>query len=457
MSANELFDPARLKKYNINGPRYTSYPTALTFSGLSEPAPLEKALSVTQASGVSLYVHIPFCHSLCYYCGCNKIVTRHQEKADRYLDYLEKEIQRRAPAFRHRKVEQIHLGGGTPGFLTEQQQTRLAGMLKSAFDVVSDAEMSIEIDPRRTTPAYLRHLASLGYNRLSIGVQDTDYRVQEAINRVQSTSHIATLVDCARSAGFKSVNLDLIYGLPHQTADTFASTLAAVKAMAPERISLFSYAHLPERFAAQRKIKDEWLPSAQVKTGLMKQAITSLTQAGYEMIGMDHFALPSDELAEAQRNKKLHRNFQGYTTRGDLDLLGLGVSSISAAGNAYLQNPKTLNDYYGKLDSNEEVAEKGVFLSPSDLLRRYVIQQLMCNLAVDFAATEALFGIQFRHHFEPELAALKEFEEDGLLQVTGTGIEVFPSARLFIRIICMTFDAYLKGSAAIQHRYSRVI
>ena len=337
----------------------------------------------------------------------------------------------------------------------------------TAFDPLSPTQInlqtgderdySVEIDPREVDQDTLPTLWNLGFNRISLGVQDVNPEVQKAVNRIQPRAMTEAVLNEARRIGFRSINLDLIYGLPHQTADTFASTLAAVKAMAPERISLFSYAHLPERFAAQRKIKDEWLPSAQVKTGLMKQAITSLTQAGYEMIGMDHFALPSDELAEAQRNKKLHRNFQGYTTRGDLDLLGLGVSSISAAGNAYLQNPKTLNDYYGKLDSNEEIAEKGVFLSPSDLLRRYVIQQLMCNLAVDFSATEALFGIQFRQHFEPKLAALKEFEEDGLLQVTGTGIEVFPSARLFIRIICMTFDAYLKGSAAIQHRYSRVI
>lgn len=456
MSISELFDPARMQKYNINGPRYTSYPTALEFGDITHATPVEHALEQSIATSVSLYIHIPFCHSLCYYCGCNKIVTRHNDKADRYLDYLAKEMAMRSNAFVGRKVEQIHLGGGTPSFLSERQQTRLMTLIKANFEVAEDAEVGIEIDPRRVTPQYLKHLSSLGYNRLSIGVQDTDYNVQEAINRVQSTSHIAHLVDYARAVGFKSVNLDLIYGLPHQTPETFASTLAAVKAMQPERISLFSYAHLPSRFAAQRKIKDEWLPKAAEKTALMKQAMESLTKIGYELIGMDHFALPDDELAIAQRNGELHRNFQGYTTRGDLDLLGLGVSSISAVGNAYLQNPKTLNDYYGQLDAGEELATRGVFLSASDLLRRYVIQQLMCNLSLQFAAVENRFAIDFTHHFDVELEALKEFEDDGLLEITPQGITVFPSARLFIRIICMTFDAYLRETAH-QHRYSRVI
>ncbi len=456
MSISELFDPARMQKYNINGPRYTSYPTALEFGDITHATPVEHALEQSMATSVSLYIHIPFCHSLCYYCGCNKIVTRHNDKADRYLDYLAKEMAMRSSAFVGRKVEQIHLGGGTPSFLSERQQTRLMTLIKANFEVAEDAEVGIEIDPRRVTPQYLKHLSSLGYNRLSIGVQDTDYNVQEAINRVQSTSHIAHLVDYARAVGFKSVNLDLIYGLPHQTPETFASTLAAVKAMQPERISLFSYAHLPSRFAAQRKIKDEWLPKAAEKTALMKQAMESLTKIGYELIGMDHFALPDDELAIAQRNGELHRNFQGYTARGDLDLLGLGVSSISAVGNAYLQNPKTLNDYYGQLDAGEELATRGVFLSASDLLRRYVIQQLMCNLSLQFTAVENRFAIDFTHHFDVELETLKEFEDDGLLEITPQGITVFPSARLFIRIICMTFDAYLKETAH-QHRYSRVI
>ncbi len=456
MAISELFDPARMQKYNINGPRYTSYPTALEFGEITHSSPVEHALSQSKARSVSLYLHIPFCHSLCYYCGCNKVVTRHSEKADRYLDYLAKEMAIRSVAFAGRKVEQIHLGGGTPSFLSERQQTRLMTLIKANFDVINNAEIGIEIDPRRVTPQYLKHLANLGFNRLSIGVQDTDYKVQDAINRVQSTSHIAHLVDYARAVNFKSVNLDLIYGLPHQTPDTFATTLAAVKAMQPERISLFSYAHLPTRFAAQRKIKDEWLPKPAEKTALMKQAVESLTRIGYELIGMDHFALPDDELAVAQRNDELHRNFQGYTTRGDLDLLGLGVSSISAIGNAYLQNPKTLNDYYGQLDSQQELAHRGLFLSASDMLRGYVIQQLMCNLALRFDEVEKRFAIDFTHHFAAELEALREFAEDGLLKITADGITVFPSARLFIRIICMTFDAYLKDTAH-QHRYSRVI
>ena len=276
MAISELFDPARMQKYNINGPRYTSYPTALEFGEITHSSPVEHALSQSKARSVSLYLHIPFCHSLCYYCGCNKVVTRHSEKADRYLDYLAKEMAIRSVAFAGRKVEQIHLGGGTPSFLSERQQTRLMTLIKANFDVINNAEIGIEIDPRRVTPQYLKHLANLGFNRLSIGVQDTDYKVQDAINRVQSTSHIAHLVDYARAVNFKSVNLDLIYGLPHQTPDTFATTLAAVKAMQPERISLFSYAHLPTRFAAQRKIKDEWLPKPAEKTALMSGAYFSI-------------------------------------------------------------------------------------------------------------------------------------------------------------------------------------
>ncbi|MEG3767785.1 oxygen-independent coproporphyrinogen III oxidase [Alteromonas sp. 14N.309.X.WAT.G.H12] len=456
MSISDLFNPTLLSKYNINGPRYTSYPTALEFGEIADAEPLLSALSQSKTKGLSIYIHIPFCHQLCYYCGCNKIVTRHREKADRYLDYLEIEIQQRAKHFSLHQVQQIHLGGGTPSFLTETQQVRLMDLLNTHFTIAENAEIGIEVDPRRMTTTHLKHLASLGYNRLSIGVQDTDYKVQKAINRVQSTEHVAHLTQFAQKNGFKSVNLDLIYGLPHQTPETFAKTLLDVKKMRPERISLFSYAHLPARFAAQRKIKDHWLPSAVEKTQLMKQAMKSLTEIGYVLIGMDHFSLPTDELAVAQEKGQLHRNFQGYTTGGDLDLLGLGVSSISAVGNGYLQNPKTLNSYYGKLDNQQDPTEKGVFLTDEDLLRRYIIQQLMCNLSLSFADVEERFHIDFHAQFASELMTLREFEQDGILQISSTGITVAKHARLFIRIVCMTFDSYLQNESN-KHRYSRVI
>ncbi|MFS1703314.1 oxygen-independent coproporphyrinogen III oxidase [Alteromonas sp. AMM-1] len=452
----DFFDPALLNKYNLNGPRYTSYPTALEFNNEVNDTSLVAAATDSPTRDLSLYVHIPFCHQLCYYCGCNKIVTRHADKADRYLDYLAKEIALRQKAFKHYKVGQLHLGGGSPSFFSIEQHTRLITMLKQAFDFKANAECSIEIDPRHVDKQYLTGLANLGYKRLSIGVQDINFDVQQAINRIQSTSHIAELVSHARETGFDSVNLDLIYGLPHQTEQTFKTTLAAVKAMDPERISLFSYAHLPDRFAAQRKIKEEWLPSAQTKLALMKLAMTSLTQTGYALIGMDHFAKQNDELAIAQQRGELHRNFQGYTTLGELDMLGLGVSSISAIYDMYGQNPKALNEYYAALDAGTSVVVKGTQLSRDDMIRRDVIMALMCNLQVSIADIEEKWDIDFYPYFAESIDKLTPFIQDELVSVSATSIDVDPKARLLIRIISMSFDAYLAGKLH-QQRYSRVI
>jgi oxygen-independent coproporphyrinogen-3 oxidase len=456
MQIVDLFDPALLNKYNVNGPRYTSYPTALEFDSRVTDDDLYHIAEHSKTKSLSLYIHIPFCHTLCYYCGCNKIVTRHQEKADRYLDYLEKEIQQRAVYMTHYQVEQIHLGGGTPSFLTAKQLARLMTMLASSFNMAETLECGIEIDPRGLDTQYLDELVNIGFNRLSIGVQDTDEKVQDAINRRQSSEHIAELVKHAQNNGFNSVNLDLIYGLPHQSTTTFASTLATVKAMDPQRISLFSYAHLPARFAAQRKIKDAWMPNAATKLALMKQAMQSLTAAGYQLIGMDHFAKENDELAKAQSSGSLHRNFQGYTTKGGLDLLGLGVSSISAIDTMYGQNPKTLNDYYSAIDTHRSIVCKGVILNQDDVIRRKIIMQLMCNLHLDIKAIERDFKINFSSYFHQELKHLDSFIEDGLVTMTADEITVAPKARLLIRIICMGFDAYLQQSAHLQ-KYSRVI
>ena len=449
-----LFSKTIVEKYNINGPRYTSYPTALSFNTDIANGLLETASHDSSSDELSLYLHIPFCKSPCYYCGCNKIVTRDQEKADTYLDYLEREMAFRQPAFSHYRVCQIHLGGGTPTFLTDGQQTRLVSMLRRYFEIDDNATWSIEADPRTLDTDALTHLAGLGYNRLSFGVQDIDFQVQEAINRVQSTKDIANLVQHAREAGFQSINLDLIYGLPHQTERTFRTTLSAVIAMQPDRISLFSYAHLPSRFAAQRKIKDEWLPSPDTKLALIKLAAKRLSEADYVMIGIDHFAKPSDELAVALQKGELHRNFQGYTTRGDLDLLGLGVSSISAIDNAYGQNPKTLKAYYAKIDAHGDITEKGYHLDTDDVIRRSVIMALMCNMHVDFSEIEKQFDILFADYFGDALESLRPFVQDGLVTFDDQQLTILPHARLVTRVIAMAFDAY---SSTLQHRYSRVI
>ena len=451
-----LFDQALISKYNTSGPRYTSYPTALEFSSELPDNPLHKAALTSAGEGLSLYVHIPFCDTLCYYCGCNKMITRHQDKADRYLDYLQKEISLNQASFANQEIMQCHLGGGTPSFLTKQQMSRLMAMLRNAYQFSNECETSIEIDPRDLETDYIDHLFSEGFNRISIGVQDIEADVQKAINREQDTAHIQKLVAHAKGIGFRSVNLDLIYGLPHQNTDSFARTVDVVKEMDPERISLFSYAHLPQRFAAQRKIKDAWLPSPEQKFNLMRQAIEYLSSHGYVLIGMDHFAKADDELAIAQREGTLHRNFQGYTTRDHLDMLGIGVSSISFVGDWYLQNHKTLNDYYACLDENQLAIEKGVGISCDDAIRREVIMSLMCNLHVDKRDIEANFEIVFDDYFAEDLPLLTTFKQDGLLTENQDEIQVAGHARVLIRNIAMTFDAYM-GLAKNYQRFSRVI
>lgn len=456
MALTSIFDQTLIAKYNTSGPRYTSYPTALEFGEELPDNPLHHAALTSAGDALSLYVHIPFCNTLCYYCGCNKMVTRHQDKADRYLDYVEKEVALNHRSFKNQKVMQCHLGGGTPSFLTRSQISRLMAILTSHYTFDDECEMSIEIDPRGVDVGYLNHLRTEGFNRISIGVQDIDETVQQAINRVQSIDHIKTLVMHAKAIGFKSVNLDLIYGLPHQSTDSFARTLAAVADIDPARISLFSYAHMPARFAAQRKIRDEWLPTPQAKFALMRQAIEYLSLQGYELIGMDHFAKADDELAIAQKHGTLHRNFQGYTTQNNLDMVGIGVSSISFVGDWYLQNSKTLNEYYTQLDQHESPIIKGVGINFDDAVRRSVIMALMCNLHVDKRQIESDFEINFDRYFSDEISGLAPFKSDRLLVESEDSIHVAPHARLLIRNIAMTFDAYL-GLAKNHQRFSRVI
>lgn len=456
MPATQFFDSTLLKKYNTSGPRYTSYPTALEFHDNFGPKDFVKAIETSPNRELSLYVHIPFCHSLCYYCGCNKVITRHRDKADIYLDFLAQEISSQAPLFKDYTVKQLHWGGGTPSFLTHEQITTLVGLLKDKFSFAEQVEMSIEIDPREIEMDLADHLYQLGFNRLSLGVQDLDAKVQETINRVQSTEFIESFINRAKDVGFNSINIDLIYGLPHQTVDSFKKTLDKAHEWDVDRISLFSYAHLPSRFAAQRKLRDEWLPSVDEKFALMKLSIETLCDYGYDFIGMDHFAKPEDELSIAQKNGSLHRNFQGYTTKGGCDLLGLGVSSISNIGHSFSQNIKELQSYYKAIDSQGHAQEKGVALNPDDVIRGEVIRELMCNLFVDKNKINEKFAINFDEYFANDLPLLQTFIDDGLVINTNDTITVVQKARLLIRNICMSFDAYMKQHVNKQ-RFSRVI
>ncbi len=456
MQATQFFDNALLRKYNTSGPRYTSYPTALEFHDKFKHEHLVQAIEASPNRELSLYVHIPFCHSLCYYCGCNKVITRHRDKADTYLEFLAQEIASKAPLFKNYTVKQLHWGGGTPSFLRHEQITKLVELLKEKFSFAEQVEMSIEIDPREIEMNLAEHLYSLGFNRLSIGVQDIDEKVQQTINRVQSTEFIENFIAHAKKVGFKSINIDLIYGLPHQNIDTFTRTLNKAHEMDVDRISLFSYAHIPSRFAAQRKLRDEWLPSVDEKFALMKLAIETLCGFGYDFIGMDHFAKPDDELSIAQKSGNLHRNFQGYTTKGGCDLLGLGVSSISAICNSFSQNTKELQDYYKAIDTQGHAHVKGVSLSNDDIIRGEVIRELMCNLYLDKNKINEKFAINFDEYFAEDLPLLQTFINDGLLSNTTNEIKVAQKARLLIRNICMSFDAYMKQHLNKQ-RFSRVI
>ncbi|MCO4800120.1 MAG: oxygen-independent coproporphyrinogen III oxidase [Colwelliaceae bacterium] len=456
MQVNQFFDSTLLNKYNTSGPRYTSYPTALEFHDEFSEQDFIKAVKDSPNRELSLYVHIPFCHSLCYYCGCNKVITRHRDKADTYLEFLAEEISSRAEYFTDYTVKQLHWGGGTPSFLTHEQITKLVSLLKDKFTFADKVEMSIEIDPREIEMNLAEHLYDLGFNRLSIGVQDIDQKVQETINRVQSTEFISDFIAHAKQVGFNSINIDLIYGLPHQTIETFTKTLNKAHEMDVDRISLFSYAHLPSRFAAQRKLRDEWLPSVQEKFALMKLAIEKLCDFGYDFIGMDHFAKPDDELSIAQKEGTLHRNFQGYTTKGGCDLLGLGVSSISNIGTSFSQNVKELQTYYKAIDTKGNAQEKGVSLSKDDVIRGEVIRELMCNLHLDKNIISEKYSIDFDQYFAEDLPLLQTFIDDGLVEDTTDFIKVDQKARLLIRIICMSFDAYMKQHIN-QQRFSRVI
>jgi oxygen-independent coproporphyrinogen-3 oxidase len=452
-----LFDGAVLARLGRSGPRYTSYPTADRFSAAFDADDYRTAVDGVRRRGkrpLSLYLHIPFCDTVCYYCACNKIVTRRRDKAATYLDYLKREVAMQGVLFAGMNdVEQLHFGGGTPTYLSEAQMGDLMDHLRRQFRFAPDAigEYSIEVDPRTVSVDRVHGLRRQGFNRISLGVQDFDLDVQRAVNRVQSEAGTVEIIGAARAAGFRSVSIDLIYGLPKQTLASMAQTLEKVIKADPDRISVYHYAHMPHLFKPQRRILDADMPGSDVKLGMLQLCIERLGAAGYVYIGMDHFAKPGDDLAVAQRQGRLHRNFQGYSTHADADLVACGVSSIGAVGATYSQNVKTLDEYYALIDAGTLPIARGIQLSMDDLLRRAIIQKLMCQFELSIGAIEQAFPIVFADYFAGELAALRRMEADGLVSIDETWISVTPRGRLLIRNLCMVFDRYLDQSGGARH------
>lgn len=454
-----------LARLDVPGPRYTSYPTADRFVEAFGPADYRRALGsrVTGsarnagASPLSLYVHVPFCESVCYFCACNKIVTRHHEHAGAYLDDLDAEIALHTRELGTRQpVTQLHLGGGSPTFLSDAELARLMASLRRSFAVSPNAEVSIEVDPRTVDAERMRHLATLGFNRLSFGVQDFDPTVQAAVHRTQGVDSVRRLIEVSRELGFKSTNVDLIYGLPHQTPDSFASTVAQVCELRPDRIALYAYAHLPQRFKPQRCIEATTLPTPMQKISMLAQAIEGFTLAGYCYIGMDHFALPDDTLAVARRQGRLQRNFQGYSTWPDCDLIGLGVSAISRVGATYSQNEKTLPAYHDAVSRGAFATARGVALTRDDLLRRAVIMAIMCQGRVEFESIAMAHLVDFGSIFAAELRLLAPLAQNGLVELLPDAIEVTALGWYFVRSIAMVFDRHLQADRA-RAQFSRIV
>ncbi len=460
MNQELVFDFDLIKKYDQSGPRYTSYPTALQFDeAFDQQAYAETAReSNNSTKGLSLYFHIPFCDTVCFYCGCNKIATKDRSKAQPYLDRVYKEMSLQAQLFDNKRtVEQLHWGGGTPTFISHAQMSELMEKTAENFNLASDdtGEYSIEIDPREATAETVKLLRQLGFNRMSLGVQDFDHDVQVAVNRLQTEQQTFTVLDSAREQGFRSVSIDLIYGLPFQSVISFEKTLDKIIQASPDRLSVFNYAHLPQIFKPQRRINESELPSSQEKLDILTMTADKLAAAGYVYIGMDHFAKPDDELAIAQRNGSLYRNFQGYSTHAECDLIGLGVTSIGMVGPTYSQNLKTLEEYYEKIDNNELAVFRGLRLNRDDEIRRDVITSLICNFELLFSDIENKWGIHFSEYFSDELKLLTSMVDDGLVSSDQDKIEVLPKGRFLIRNICMVFDVYMKQQQ--KTRFSKVI
>jgi oxygen-independent coproporphyrinogen-3 oxidase len=455
--------PELIRRFDVSGPRYTSYPTADRFVEAFTPDQFVQALEQRRSGAaamvlpLSLYVHIPFCESLCYYCACNKIITKHHERGEAYLRYLSREVDlHTAHLGLGQTVSQLHLGGGTPTFLSDSELRELMAMLRRSFTLAPGGEYSIEVDPRTVDATRLATLAELGFNRLSFGVQDFNPVVQKAVHRVQPAEQVFALVASARQLGFESINVDLIYGLPQQTPESFDRTLAQVNELRPDRIALYAYAHLPERFKPQRRIMTAELPTADAKVSMLSRSLAAFQNAGYVYVGMDHFALPNDSLAVAKRQGRLHRNFQGYSTQPDCDLLGLGVSAIGRVGATYSQNAKTLEEYYDHLDQGRLPVVRGLALTRDDLVRRAVIMALMCQGQLQYESIELAYLIDFKSYFAAELETLAGMEDQGLAEVNDTGIQVTAMGWFFVRGVAMVFDRYLQADRT-RARFSKII
>jgi len=462
VTENLVFDPQIIRRFDINGPRYTSYPTADRFVEAFGSDAYQLWLGKRNIGAVSrqlsLYFHIPFCNTICYYCACNKIITKDHGRSAKYLKYLARELALQSSYLEggDQEVAQLHWGGGTPTFLAHDEMRQLMAATRQHFRLIEDGEYSIEVDPRKVDGATVELLAELGFNRMSVGVQDFDPNVQRAVNRVQSEEETLAVMDAARASGFKSISVDLIYGLPKQTVIGFSRTLDRVIAASPDRVSIYNYAHLPSLFKPQRRILDADMPSADARLQILSLAIRKMTEAGYVYIGMDHFAKPDDELATAQRQGRLHRNFQGYSTHSDCDLLAFGISSIGKVGPTYSQNVKTLDEYYDLLDNGTLPVYRGIELNADDLLRRSIIQSLMCHFELSIESIEIAHLIDFKQHFATELEDLREMVEAGLVRIDDRWISVLPKGRMLVRAISMVFDRYLRADRQ-RTRYSKVI
>ena len=457
---NIIFDLELIKRYDKSGPRYTSYPTAVQFHEGFQEAEYRRLAKGSNASGrpLSLYFHIPFCDTVCYYCGCNKVVTKDRGRASPYLERLHREIAMQGELFdRSRTVDQLHWGGGTPTFISHDEMRELMRVTGEHFNLRNDdsGEYSIEIDPREVQTDTIALLRELGFNRMSLGVQDFDERVQKAVNRIQSEASTMAALGAARSEGFKSISIDLIYGLPFQSVDSFARTLDKILAISPDRLSVFNYAHLPELFKPQRRINEDELPAPQEKLDILQNTIETLTANGYVYIGMDHFAKPDDELAVAQRSATLYRNFQGYSTHANCDLIGMGSTSIGQVADSYSQNRKELEEYYASIDAGQLPVFRGYELNADDKLRRAVITDLICHFELNKAKVEQAYGIVFDDYFDAELKDLAAMQKDGLVKLESGRITVQDAGKLLIRNICMVFDRYLREKQ--NQRFSKVI
>lgn len=463
MESKIIFNEQLINRYDCSGPRYTSYPTAVQFSPAYGEADYREWVGESNndpiPSSLSLYLHIPFCDTICYYCGCSKIVTKDKTKSAAYIDLLKKEIEIQGALFaKDRPVVQIHWGGGTPTFLDDDVIKDIFDTLKQNFNVPEgDAgEFGIEVDPRTVDRERIAKLRAIGFNRISFGVQDFDPDVQKAVNREHTTEQIIESINAARNSNFQSINIDLMYGLPMQTLESYEKTIQTTIDASPDRIAVYNYAHMPDLFKPQRRIDEDELPLPQEKLKILQMTIDKLQQAGYVYIGMDHFAKKTDDLVKAQKEGTLHRNFQGYSTHADCDIVAMGITAISRIGDNYSQNVRTIEEYEARLEENEVPVFRGIELESDDVLRREVINQIMCNNKLDIKRLEQKWGIDFKAYFESAMAQIREMANDGLLELHDDYITVTPSGRLLARSVSMEFDRYLQERKKEQ-RYSRVI